>query len=157
MRIDGHSLRDYLGLLAPLFAFMAAVWGLRIVVYAAGATGDILHIVSVTLAGRLSILLVVIMIHRRRFGGYSSVITSVFLLSCWEQLIISAAIFFTVLTGITNVYSAPRFTFGESPLSHLVGHLTVGIGSGTLLGAAMGCLLLLILRKLVSPAAGITR
>ena len=157
MRIDGHGLRDYLHLLAPLFALLAAVWALRIVVYAAGATGDILHIISVTLAGRVSILLVVIMIHRRRFGGYISVITSVFLLSCWEQFIISAAILFTVLTGMTNVYSAPRFTFGETPLAHLVGHLTVGIGSGTLLGAAMGCLLLLILRKLVSPAAGMTR
>jgi hypothetical protein len=157
MRIDGHSLRDYLHLLAPLGALMAAVWALRIVVYAAGARGDVLHIISVTLAGRLSILLAVIMIHRRRFGGYTSVITSVFLLTCWEQFIISAAILFTVLTGMTNVYSASRFTFGESPLAHLVGHLTIGIGSGTLLGAAMGCLLLLIVRKLMSPAHGTTR
>ena len=157
MKIDGHGPRDYLHLLAPLFALMAAVWALRIVVYAAGVTPMVLHIISVTVAGRLSILLAVIMIYRRRFGSYTSVIASVFLLTCWEQLIISAAILFTVITGVTNVYSARRFTFGESPAVHLAGHLTVGIGSGTLLGAAMGCLLLWILRKLVSPAAGSAR
>jgi len=157
MKIDRHGLRDYFQLLAPLFALIAAVWALRLVVYAAGVQGPALHVISVTLAGRVSILLAVIMIYRRRFGGYTSVIASVFLLSCWEQFIISAAILFTVLTGVTNVYSARRFTFGESPATHLVGHLTVGIGSGTLLGAAMGCLLLLILRKLASPATRSSR
>ena len=157
MKIDGHGLRDYFRLLAPLFALIAAVWALRIVVYAAGVRGPALHVISVTLAGRLSILLAVIIIHRRRFGGYTSVIASVFLLSCWEQLVISAAILFTVLTGIFNVYSAPHYTFGETPAVHMLGHLTVGIGSGALLGAAMGCLLLLILRKLVSPATRSTR
>lgn len=157
MKIDGHGLRDYLQMLAPLFALIAAVWALRIVVYAAGVRGPALHVISVTLAGRVSILLAVIMIHYRRFGGYAGVVVSVLLLSCFEQLIISAAILFTVLTGIFNVYSNPHFTFGESPRAHLVGHLTVGIGSGTLLGAAMGCLLLLILRKLVSPATRGTR
>ncbi|HEV3277256.1 MAG TPA: hypothetical protein VG860_10610 [Terriglobia bacterium] len=153
MRIDGHGPGDYLRLLAPLFALMAAVWALRIVVYAAGAAPMVLHIISVTLAGRIAILLAVIMIYRRRFGSYTSVIVSVFLLICWEQLIIAAAIVFTLATGILNVYSAPRFTLGESPATHLAGHLTVGIGSGTLLGAAMGCLLFWMLRRLASSAA----
>ncbi len=153
MKIGERGLREYLHLLAPLFAFIVAVWALRLVVYAAGASGMVLHIVSVTVAGRLSILLAVIMIYSRRFGSYVSVITSVFLLTCFEQLIISAAILFTVLTGKINVYSARQFTFGETPAAHLVGHLTIGIGSGTLLGAAMGCVLLLILRRLVSAEA----
>ncbi len=153
MKIDGHSPRDYLHLLAPLFALLAAVWALRIVVYAAGVTGLALHIISVTLTGRVSILLAVIMIYRRRFGSYASVIASVFLLSCWEEFIISAAILFTMFTGVTNVYSARPFTFGMSSAANLASHLTMGLGSGTLLGAAMGCLLLLILRKLVSSEA----
>ena len=157
MKIDEHGPRDYLRLLAPLVALIAGVWALRLVVYAAGVTGPALHVISVTLAGRVSILLAVIMIYYRRFGSYASVIASVFLLSCWEQLVISAAILFTVLTGIFNVYSAPEFTVRETPATHLLVHLTVGIGSGTLFGAAMGCLLLLIFRKLVSPATRSTR
>ena len=153
MKINGHTPGEYLRLLAPLFALMAAVWALRIVVYAAGAPAIALHIVSVTLAGRVSVLLAVIMIQHRRFGGYTSVIASVFLLVCWEQLIISAAILFTMATGILTVYSAPQFTFGASETANLASHLLIGLGSGTLLGAAMGCLLSWILRRLGSSTA----
>jgi hypothetical protein len=153
MKIDGHTSRDYLRLLAPLFALMAAVWALRMVVYAAGAAPVVLHIVSVTLAGRISVLLVVLMIQHRHFGSYVSVIASVFVLICWEQFIISAAIVFSMATGIVTVYSAPEFTFGAGPAANLASHLLIGLGSGTLLGAAMGCLLFWMLRRLTSSAA----
>jgi hypothetical protein len=152
MKIGGYGLREHLHLLAPLFGFIAAVWVLRMVVYALGASPMMLHIVSVTVAGRISILLAIVMIHRRRFGGYTNVVTAVFLLICWEEFLIIAAIIFTNLTGFSNVYSASEFTGGASPWGQVAGHLTIGIGSGTLFGAAMGCVLLWMLRK-VDPTA----
>ena len=155
MRIGGHRLREHVRLLAPLFGFVAAVWALRAVVWAAGATKESLwlRLVSVTLAGALSILLAAIMIHRRRFGGYASMVASAFLLMCWEQVLIVAAIAFGALTHTQNVYSAPEFSFGESPWAHAAGHLTFGIGSGTIFGGVMGCLLLWMLRR-ADPVAG---
>ena len=52
MKIGGHGLRDHIRLLGPLLVLMAAVWALRIVLYAAGAPSFVLHVVSVTLATR---------------------------------------------------------------------------------------------------------
>jgi hypothetical protein len=147
MKIGGHGLGDHIRLLGPLLVLMAAVWALRIVLYAAGAPPFVLHVVSVTLAGAACTLLVAIMIHSRRFGSYTSVVAAVFLLSCWQQLLISAAILFTALTGLQNVYSAPEFSFGQNLWGHIAGHLTFGIGSGAILGAVMGCAVFWMLRK----------
>lgn len=155
MKLGEHGLREHLGLLAPLFAFIAAVWALRIVVYAAGAPPLVLHVISVTVAGRLSILLAVVMIYRRRFGSYSSVVAAVFLLICWEEFLIVAGVIFTILTGIRNVYNAPEFSFGATLWEQVLGHLTIGVGSGTILGAAMGCVIFWMLRKAhPEPRAG---
>ena len=149
MRIGGHGLREHLQLLAPLFGFIAAVWALRIVLYAAGAApfSIALRVVSVTVAGMAAILVAVIMIHHRRFGGYANVVAAVFLLTCWEEFLMAAAIAFTAVTGVITVYRAPQFSFGASPWLHVAGHLTIGIGADTILGAAVGCAVFWMLRK----------
>ena len=107
----------------------------------------VLHITSVTLVTAASTLLVGIMIHNRQFGSYANIVVAVFFLSCWEQLLISAAIAFTALTGLVNVYSAPEFSFGQSPWVHIAGHLVFGIGSGTLFGTVVGGAVFWMLRK----------
>jgi hypothetical protein len=154
MNINGFSLRDHLRLLAPLFGLIASVWALRLVLGAMGASRLVLSICSVTLAGAVALLLAVLLIHSRRAGGYANVAAAVFLLECCEQGLISAAIAFGALTGTQNVYSAPEFSFGLTPLRHILGHLTFGIGMGTLFGSATGCLLLWLLRKFVPVGAG---
>jgi hypothetical protein len=159
MRIGRHGLVDHIRLLGPLFGFIAAMWALRIILYAAGAPrGSLeLRLVSVTVAGGVAVLLAVVMIHRRAFGGYTSVVAAVFLLSCWEQILISAAIVFTALTGIPNVYAAPDFAFVPGVWHHAAGHLTVGIGSSAIFGSAMGCILFWMLRRADSHATAEAR
>ena len=149
MRIGGHGLRQHVGFLAPLFGLIAAVWLLRLVVYAAGAPAGALSVISVTLATAVAVLLAALLMHLRGFGSYTSVVASAFLLVTWAQLLIVAAIVFAALTGIHDVYSVPPYSGGETYGRHILGHLSFGIGTGTLFGSAMGCLLLWILRRLV--------
>ncbi len=149
MNVEGLSLRDHIRLLAPLFGLIAAVWLLRLVLAAAGAPGRLVGVVSVTAAVAVSVLLAVLLIHIRRAGSYANVVFSVVLLVLWEEVLIVAAIAFAVLTGSGNVFTAPEYSFphtNPSQLRHIVGHLTFGVGLGTLFGSAMGCLLLWILR-----------
>jgi hypothetical protein len=155
MKIEGHRFRDSVHLLAPLFVLIGAVWALRMVVFAAGARpGSVwLHVISVTVTGAASILLAVLMIHHRRFGSYPSVVAAVFLLIAWEELLISAAIAFATITGTVNVYCLPEYSFGQSPWHHIAAQLSLIVGSRTILGAAMGCLLLWMLRR-VDPMEG---
>lgn len=149
MKIGGHGLRDHIQLLAPLFGLVAGVWALRMVLSVAGAPPGVIRACSVTVAGAVSILLAVLLIYFKHFGGYASVATAALLLGIWEQLLIVAAIAFTVFTGMTNIYTAPEFGGRLSPLSHILGHLTFALGLQALFGAGMGSLLLWMLRKLV--------
>lgn len=150
MKIGGYELREYLRLLAPSFWFIAAVWVLRLVLDLAGAPGGLVRACSVTVAGAVSILLAVLLIHVRRFGSYANVAFASLLLVLWEELLIDSAIALSVLTQKSNIFTAPEYSgHGMSPLQHILGHLTFGVVLGSLFGTAMGCLLLWILRRMV--------
>ncbi|MGD0696583.1 MAG: hypothetical protein ABSB82_17320 [Terriglobia bacterium] len=153
MNINGHGLRDHLLLVAPLYGLIAAVWALRMIVAAAGAPRIVVLAVSVTIAQAFCILVVVVLIHVRRFGSYANVVFASFLLACWANVLVAAAIAFTALMGKVNIYSAPEFSGHMlTPMQHIVGHLTFGIGFGTIFGGAMGSLLLWMLRQLPGEA-----
>ncbi|NWG12604.1 MAG: hypothetical protein HXY20_03620 [Acidobacteria bacterium] len=151
MKIGGYSLRQHIRLLAPAFAFLAGVWALRWIIGDLGVPRWVLQVVSVTLATSLATLLAVLLIHMRRFGGYANVVVASLLLNVWGELLIVFAILFAVTTGIENIYVAPEYSisgYDPNQVRHMRGHLTFGIGVGTLTSAAMGCFLLFLLRKL---------
>jgi len=158
MNINGHGLQDHIRLAAPLFGVIAAVWALRLILAAAGAPRGLVMTASVTIAHAFCILVVAVLIHFRRFGSYANVVVASFLFTSWSNLLVSAAIAFTSLTGRVNIYSAPEFSAHMlTPTQHIVGHLTFGIGFGTIIGAAMGCLLLWMLRRLPADSAQANR
>ena len=154
MIIHGRSFREHVNLLWPLLSLIAAVWVLRMVLGFVGVPRWFLHWTSVTLATALAIFLVALLIYARRFGGYTNVVFSVFVLAVWEQLLIAAAVAFAAVTGTHNIYSAPEFSPLGGPLQHIIGHLTIGIGFQTLFGSAMGCgLYFLVSRIMPTPSA----
>ncbi len=151
MKIGGHPLRQHLRLLAPLFALLAGIWVLRWIIGCISTSGWLLQVVSLTVFSPIAVLLAVLMLHVRRFGGYASVVVCSLLLNAWTESLIVLAIAFSVVTGATNIYAAPMYSPPDIDLHHLRhirGHLTYGIGISTLAGAAMGSLLLFLLRKL---------
>ena len=152
MNICGHGLRDHLRLLSPLFGIIGAVWVLRLLLDAAGVSHKMLGVFSVTGVSTLAVLLAVLLIHFRRFGSFPNVVVSVILLVVWTQILVILAIVFSVMTGIENIFTAPEYSApGYDPhhLRHILGHLTFGVGATSLLGAAVGCLLLWLLRLLL--------
>lgn len=156
MNIGRQGFKDHVRLLAPLFGLIAAVWVLRMVLDFAGAPHMVIHWgASVTLTTAISLLVAVLLVHFKRFGGYANVVFSVFLLILWENFLIDLAITFSAFTGLQTIYSAPEYGGRFGPVGHILGHLTFGLGFGTLFGAAMDCLLLWVLRRLV-PVAKLT-
>jgi ABC-type uncharacterized transport system permease subunit len=155
MKVNGHGIRDHLRLLAPLLGLLAVVWMLRLGLSACRSPSWCMRIVSVTVATAGSVLLAALLIHFRRFGGYANVVVSSLLLNLWGQLLIVGAIGFAVLTGIENIYTAPQHSLpwlrqsDPAHLKHIYGQLTFGLGMGTLSGAAVGCLMLWLLRLLL--------
>ncbi len=150
MKVCGYGIREHVRLLAPLFGLIAAVWALRLVLDAAGAPRGLVRIFSVTVFGAVAVLLAVLLIHFRGFGSYPNVAVAALLLVFWQQLLIVAAIAFSTLTGTKNIFAAPEYSGpGLTPGRHILGHLIFGIGMGELMGAAMGCLFLWLLRKIL--------
>jgi hypothetical protein len=153
MRICGYRIRDHIRLLAPLFGFITAVWLIRLVLGALGV--GFVRMFSVTGADALAILLAAVLIHMRRFGSYPNVVAASVLLVVWGQLLIVLAIVFAVLSGTNNIFTAPQYSFPRDDthhLKHIAGQFIYG-GYGILLGAAMGCVLLWVLRMLVPPGS----
>jgi hypothetical protein len=153
MNIGGHGLMDHLRLVAPLLGLIAAVWALRMVLDFAGAPRGVVRLSSVTLACTASLVVAVLLIHFKRFGGYANVAAVVFLLALWEQVLVVLTLAFSMLTGIQTVYSAPEFQGHMTPGQHLMAHLTFALGIRTLFGIAMDFLLFWLLRKLAPVAS----
>jgi hypothetical protein len=143
-------IREHIRLLVPSLALVAGVWLLRLIVSVSGVPLWVTKLFSVTVSIPVAVLLSVVLIHSRRFGGYASVAVASLLVNLWAQALITLSIMFSILTGIINVYSAPEFSPGglATQWEHIHGHLTYGIGVGTLVSAAVGCLLLWLLRLL---------
>ena len=152
MRIVGRRLRDHIRLLAPMFALLTAIWFLRLLSAALNPPSWLLRIFSVTVASSFCVMLAVLLIHVRRFGGYTNVVLSSLLINVWAEVLIILAIIFSILTGTENVFTRPEYSLrvdDPNHLRHIYGHLTFGIGLGTLSGSAVGCLLLWLLRLLM--------
>ena len=151
MNICGRGLRDHIRLLTPLFGFITVVWALRWVLDAAEVSPGVVRTLSVTGATSLAVLIAVWLIHIRSFGSYPNVVVASLLLVVFEQLVIVAAIAFAVVSKIDNVYTKPEYSRPDDPqhVKHILGQLTFGIGAGMLLGAATGCLMLWLLKRLV--------
>src|SRR5438128_7591223 len=105
MNMCGRSLRDHIRLLLPLFGLIAVVWALRWGLDAAGYSHGLVRIFSVTGATSFAILIAVWLIHTRGFGSYPNVVLAAFLLVVFEQVLIVAAIVFSTLTGMQNVFT----------------------------------------------------
>jgi hypothetical protein len=145
-------MREHVRLLLPLLAFVTAVWLLRLLLAAAGASLSVSRVFSVTTASAMAVFLAVLLIHFHGFGGYTNVVTTSLLLNAWSQILIVVAILFAVATGTENIYTLPEFSVpGDDPLHlrHIFGHLTFILGLGTLFGAGVGCLMLWFLRLMV--------
>ena len=151
MNICGRGLRDHVRLLAPLFGFITVVWALRWALDAVDVSPGLVRVFSVTGATSLSVLIAVWLIHTRGFGSYPNVVVASLLLTVFEQVLIVAAIAFSVVSNIGNVFTRPEFSRPDDPhhVKHILGQLTFGIGAGILLGTATGCLMLWLLRRLV--------
>ena len=156
MNMCGRGIRDHIRLLAPLYGFITVVWALRWALDAAEVSPGLVRVFSVTGATSLAVLIAVWLIHTRGFGSYPNVVVASLLLVVFEQVIIVAAITFSVVSKIDNVFTRPEFSRPDDPyhVKHILGQLTFGIGANTLLGAATGCLMLWLLRRLVPARTG---
>lgn len=148
MKVNGRTLSEHLRLLKPFFWVLALVWALRYVVALAGGPTWLVRSFSLIFLAPILIAVMVLVVHIRRFGGYSNVIVATFLLTFFVHLLIASGILLTETMGIERVMR-PSVRHAPPTLTHAIGHLTFGLGMGTILGAALASILLFVLRMVV--------
>lgn len=148
MKVNGRTLSEHLHLLKPFLALIAAAWVLRVTLVFAGAPDWLVRSFSLVFLSPIVIALMVVVVHVRRFGGYSNVIFATFLLTLFVHLLITSGILLTETMGIEKMMR-PSFRHPPPTVAHVIGHLTFGFGLGTLLGAALASVVLFVLRTLV--------
>ncbi len=146
--------RDLLVLLTPCFVLIAAVWLLRLVLGMARVPVGVVQFVSLNGAAPLAVIVATLLLHSRGRAGYRRIFLSSFLLVAWTQVLILAAIVFSLLTGWENVYTVSEFSVPNDPYhrAHILGHL-VAILFGGLIGGVVGSVVLWLLRRIDAAEA----
>ena len=149
MTISGRSLGDHFRLSLACLGILTAVWALRLLAGAVEIPFSAVRLISVTLGVEICLVLLVVQIHLRHFGGYASVFLCSLILNAWAQMLICSAVGFAWLTGTSNIFTHPAFLMTRPDpnlLLHIYGQLTFVLGYMTLVAACTGCLLLCLLR-----------
>ena len=155
MRISGRRLSEHLRLCLPYIGIVSTVWAMRLLADALGAPLAAVQAISVTLSVGICLILLVVQIHLRRFGGYGSVFLFSLILNAWAQILICSSVAFAWLTGTSNIYTHARFLMSKTDLPmHIYGQLTFALGYLTLVAAAAACLILFLLRLPFGTAIG---
>lgn len=87
------------------------------------------------------------------FGSYKHLLPVLVIQGALSQLIVAASIVLAIITNKDNIFSAPEYSGGGDGKNwgHVGAHLVVGFVIAPLVFWIIGCLILLVLKKL-SPA-----
>src|SRR5215475_12350009 len=88
--------------------------------------------------------------HLSRFGSYKELLVISALMNLIAQVIAISGIVLAILTGTSNIFSAPEFAFGGNGATwlHASAHLFVGTTLGSLVPWAVGSGVLAGIRRL---------
>lgn len=156
MTIFGKPLSNYIAFCKPFLILIPLVGIVRLALSSGGVPNETARWFSMTALIWIAVVYYSIRVHTARFGSYKQLLVICVLMNLSAQIISIVGILITILTGQSNIFTAPEFTFfGVSPLAHLAAHLFIGSIAGSLVPWLVGSLILMITRKAAPvPAQG---
>jgi hypothetical protein len=142
----GKRVSEYLDFQKPFLAAVAVVGLLRLGLSIAGVPNSATRWLPMNVVSWAAVFYYGLTVHTRGFGSYRHLLPLGFFQILVQQLVAVLGIVLA-MAGVDNVYAAPEFTFGMTPLTHLLSHLTIGLVVPSLLFWAIGSLVLLVARK----------
>ena len=152
MTIFGKPLSEYVAF-ARLFLVVILVVGIaRLALSLGGSPNSTARWLSISAVMWIGVVYFAIRVHTTGFGSYKHLLPLLFLQSLVAQAIIIGAIILAIVTGTDNIFSAPEYSFGNDGKTwfHVGAHAVLGTTVPTLLGWAVGCLIMFVARKLTS-------
>jgi hypothetical protein len=154
MTIFGKSLSEYIRFQGPILGFILLVGIARLALSLGGVSSSVVKYFSITVAGLVGVVVYSIGVHIRAFGGYKQLLVLLGIQNLTAQVFTAAAIALAIFTGQDNIYSLPEYSGGVDGKTwgHAGAHVVLATIALTLLGWAVGSLILFVTKK-VAPAA----
>ena len=151
MKIFGKNLSEYVAFSKLFLGLIFGVGILRLALSLGGMPNSTVKWLSITGVGMIGILYYSIRVHTSGFGSYKQLLPVLVVQGLAAQAIIIAAIVLAIFTGTDNIYSAPEYSGGGDGKTwlHAGAHLVLGTIIGPLVSWLVGCLIMVVTKKLV--------
>ena len=152
MTIFGKRLSEYFAFSKPFLGLILVVGIARLALSLGGVPNSTAKWLSTNAVIWIGVLYYSIRVHTSGFGSYKQLLPICFLQMVTAQIVIVPAIILAIFTGTDNIYSAPEYWNGSDgkTWTHVAAHLFIGTTVGSLVGWAVGCLILFATKKLVT-------
>jgi hypothetical protein len=148
----GKRVSEYLDFQKVFLVLVAVVGLLRLGLSIAGVPNTVTRWLPMNVISWAAVVYYGVAVYTRGFGSYRHLLPLGFFQILAQQLVAVLGIVLA-MGGRDNVYSAPEFTFGMPPGTHLASHLTIGLVGPSLLFWGVGSLVMLVTRKVVRRPA----
>jgi hypothetical protein len=155
MTVFGKSVSAYVGFAKGPAILMLLVGITRLAMSLGGVENATTKYVSLNITMLFCVIYLAIRMHTTGFGTYKHLWPAILVPSLVFHLCAILGIVIGMITGQDNIYTTPEYAFGQDgkTLLHLGAHLVIGIPVSTTINWLLGCLILLITRKLVRRPA----
>ena len=156
MTIFGKRVSEYIAFQKVILWLIVVVGLGRLALSLGGAPNSSAKWLSITAVIVVGAVYCTIKVHATEFGSYKHLLPLLVIQGALSQLIVAASIVLAILTNKDNIFSAPEYSGGGDGKNwgHVGAHLLVGFVIAPLVFWLVGCLILLVLRK-VAPRTGV--
>jgi hypothetical protein len=153
MKIFGKNISEYVRFQKVILWLIVIVGVARLALSLAGVSNSSAKWVSITAVIVVGAVYCTLKVHTSGFGSYKHLLPVLVIQSGLSQLIVAASIVLAIYTNKDNIFSAPEYSGGGDGKNwgHVGAHLLVGFVIAPLVFWIIGCLILLVLKK-VAPA-----
>jgi len=153
MTIFGKPLSQYTQFCSLFLILVPLVGVVRLVLSLSGTPNASVKWISVTAAVWIGVVYNAVRVHTRGFGAYKQLLVITVLLNLAGQAVIICGIVLGMITGETNIFSAPEYSFfgNGANLLHVGAHLFIATTAGSLVAWALGSFVLFITKRVASP------
>ena len=145
----GKTVGQYLAFQRVVLVLIVLAWIVRLGLSLGGVPNSSARWVSVTVVLLLGVLYYGVAVHTRGFGSYKQLYPLMLFQSALGEGLVALAIVLAILTGRSNIYTAPEYSGGGDGRNwlHVTAHLVIGFVVLPLLSWGVGSLVLLVTKK----------
>jgi hypothetical protein len=150
MTIFGRRLSEYVDFCKPFLVLIPIIGITRLALSLSGVPNSTAKWFSITALLWIGVVYYAIRVHTTGFGSYKQLLVVCAIQNLLAQVIIISGIVLAIVTGTSNIFSAPEYAFGGDGKTwlHVGAHLLIGTTLGSLVPWLIGSMILFVTQKL---------